>query len=109
VEDGQLRFLGYFGSSAPSAFPDVPTFVDLGYDVVWDQPYGMGAPAGIPEEAKEKLAAAAERVWAKSEFGEELANLGLEVYDATGEEMREALLEMQAGITRVLEILRASN
>lgn len=109
VDEGQLKFLGYFGSTPPSAFPDVPTFLDLGYDVVWDQPYGMGAPAGIPDEARQKLAEAAERIWAKPEFVEELANLGLDLYDASGEEMREALLEMQTGIARVLEILHGSN
>jgi tripartite-type tricarboxylate transporter receptor subunit TctC len=106
VKEGTLKFLAYFGSRRPDEFPDTPTFKELGYDVVWEQPYGIGGPAGIPAEIKEKLAAASARVRAKPEFKKDLENLGLEVYDVDGAQFKAGLVKMQEGIGEVMMILQ---
>ncbi len=107
VNEGKLRFLGTFAGSSPAAYPDVPTVKSMGYDVVWEQPYGMGGPAGMPAESKEVLAAAAAKVREIPEFRQELSKLGLDVYEKDGADFRDALISMQVGITKVVSTLRA--
>lgn len=107
VKEGKLRFLGYFGAQRPEEFPDVPTFKELGYDVVWEQPYGVGGPKGLPSEAKDRIAAASKAIWGKPEFKEDLAKLGLEVYQQDGAALRSSLVKMQSGIAEVIEALKA--
>lgn len=107
VKEGKLRFLGYFGANRPEDYPNTPTFKELGYDIVWEQPYGLGGPAGIPEVARTKLAAAAAKIRKTPQFKQELGNLGLEVYDKNGPEFRSYLLEMQDDIGDVMKILKS--
>jgi len=109
VQEGKLRFLGYFGAERPEEFPNVPTFRELGYDIVWEQPYGVGGPKGLPSQAKDRLAAASKAIWDKPEFKAELAKLGLEVYRRDGADLRKSLLDMQAGIAEVIRILKTEN
>ena len=107
VKEGKLRFLGYFGANRPEDHPSTPTFKDLGYDIVWEQPYGLGGPAGVPEVANTRLAAAAAKIRKNPQFKLELGNLGLEVYDKDGPEFRNYLLKMQDDIGNVIKILKS--
>jgi tripartite-type tricarboxylate transporter receptor subunit TctC len=102
-----LKFLGYFGAKRPEEFPDTPTFKEMGYDVVWEQPYGIGGPAGIPDAIKAKLSASTEKVRINPTFKSDLAKLGLEVYDVNGPEFKTSLIKMQNGIAEVIGILKA--
>jgi putative tricarboxylic transport membrane protein len=107
VKEGKLKFLGYFGAKRPTEFPDTPTFKEMGYDVVWEQPYGIGGPSGIPDVIKAKLSAATEKVRHNPMFKSDLAKLGLEVYDVNGPEFKASLTKMQNGIAEVISILKA--
>ena len=46
--EGRLRPLAVWTSTRAARFPDVPTFRDLGWDVVAESTYGLGAPRGTP-------------------------------------------------------------
>lgn len=105
VQDGKLKYIGYFGANPPSNFPDVPTFKEIGYDIVWEHSYGMGAPKGIPDECKQVLVDAMEQVWEIPEFKAELEKLGLSLYKKGPEEYREDLLNTQQQMERVVELL----
>jgi tripartite-type tricarboxylate transporter receptor subunit TctC len=107
IEQGTLRPLAYFGSKRPVALPDTPTFKELGYNVVWNQPYGIGGPAGMPADVEARLAKATQAVNANPKFQKDLLKLGLEPYPASGSEMRQDLLDSQAGIGKVIGILHA--
>jgi len=107
VKEGKLRFLGYFGAKRPAEFPDTPTFKEMGYDVVWEQPYGIGGPAGIPDGIKATLSAATAKVRSNPAFKSDLEKLGLEVYDVNGPEFKNSLVKMQNGIAEVIGILKA--
>ena len=48
--------------------PDVPTFKELGYDVVAGSDRGLAAPAGIPEEARDALVTAVDKMMQDEEF-----------------------------------------
>ena len=109
VNEGQLRFLAYFGPNSPIEFPEIPTVKSLGYDVVWEQPYGIGVPAGAPEEIKTLLAEASETVWANPDVEKGLANIGLELYPKSGAELKQSLENMQAGMVEILRILKEGN
>lgn len=105
VKSGDLKYLGYFGGERLEAFPDVPTFKELGYDIVWEHSYGMGAPKGVPEERKQVLVDAMQRVWENPDFKEELNKLGLRLHKRGPEEYRQELLNTQEQMGRVVELL----
>lgn len=55
IKAGNLRALALFHDKRYELLPDVPTFKELGYDVVAGSSRGYSAPKGIPDEAKEAL------------------------------------------------------
>jgi tripartite-type tricarboxylate transporter receptor subunit TctC len=105
VKEGKVKFLGYMGSSRLDDYPDVPTLTELGYDVVWEHPYGVGGPKGMPEEAKRVLEDTAKQVWEIAEFRAELDKLGLSVLRKDGAAYREHMLKMQANMTKALKLI----
>lgn len=107
LKDNTLRPLAYFGPKRPLSLPDTPTFKELGFNVVLNQPYGMGGPAGLPDNVRAVLAKAAAAVNANPEFQKDLAKLGLEPYAVSGKELRQDLVDSQADITKVMAILRS--
>jgi tripartite-type tricarboxylate transporter receptor subunit TctC len=46
--EGRVRPLALWMSARAARFPDVPTFRDLGHDVVTESAYGIAAPRGTP-------------------------------------------------------------
>jgi tripartite-type tricarboxylate transporter receptor subunit TctC len=55
VEAGKLRVLNTWGEKRLAKFPDAPTLKELGYDIVQNSPFGIGAPKGTPPEVVKKL------------------------------------------------------
>ena len=55
VEAGKLRVLNTWGDKRLAKFPDAPTLKELGYDIVQNSPFGLGAPRGTPPEVVKKL------------------------------------------------------
>jgi tripartite-type tricarboxylate transporter receptor subunit TctC len=55
VRQGQLRLLAITGAQRSPAMPEVPTFKELGVNVLVTQWYGLVAPAGTPESIVRKL------------------------------------------------------
>jgi tripartite-type tricarboxylate transporter receptor subunit TctC len=106
VKEKQLRFIGYFGAERIADFPDVPTFKEMGYDIVWEIPYGIGAPKGLPENVKKILADANKKVWEIPEFRQELEKLGQSVYKKDPAEYLQHLNKMQKGITKALDLMK---
>lgn len=58
VEEGTAIPLAVTATSRLSSLPDVPTFTELGYNIVAENWLGFSAPAGVPDEIKTKLDAA---------------------------------------------------
>lgn len=105
VKSGDLKYLGTFAAERVLALPDVPTFKELGYDIVWEHSYGIGAPKGIPEEAKKVLVESLKKTWEMPGLKEDLNKLGLSLYKKGPEEYRKDLLATQEKMGRVVEIL----
>jgi len=108
VKDGQLKFIGYFGGERHPDFPDVPTFKELGYDIVWEIPYGIGAPKGLPENVKKILEDANKKVWENPDFKKDLEKLGQLLYTKDSGEYKKNLYKMQENITNALKLMNSS-
>ncbi len=55
VEAGKLRVLNTWGDKRLDKFPNAPTLKELGYDLVQNSPFGIGAPKGTPPEVVKRL------------------------------------------------------
>jgi tripartite-type tricarboxylate transporter receptor subunit TctC len=75
-----LRPLVYFGLERLPEMPDVPTALELGYDISWANPNWWLAPAGTPDEAVNILSAALEKAINDPEIVEYFKNNTLEPY-----------------------------
>jgi tripartite-type tricarboxylate transporter receptor subunit TctC len=73
VKAGKLRVLASWGDKRLASLPEVPTFVELGYDAVFFQWSGLFAPAGTPEPVVARLASAAKVAAADPRFVGSLA------------------------------------
>jgi tripartite-type tricarboxylate transporter receptor subunit TctC len=68
MRQGQLRSLGQMGERRWSEAADIPTFREQGIDVVEGSMRGLAAPAGVPREVLERVAAAARAAMEDQEF-----------------------------------------
>jgi tripartite-type tricarboxylate transporter receptor subunit TctC len=59
VDAGKARILAVAGDQRDASVPDVPTFRELGYDLVAQPWYALFAPAGTPPAVIERLSKAA--------------------------------------------------
>ena len=57
-----LKALVYFGKERLPSLPDVPTALELGYDVSWANPNWWLAPASTPDEHVAAMAAAPKKI-----------------------------------------------
>jgi tripartite-type tricarboxylate transporter receptor subunit TctC len=77
VKSGHLRALAITGKERNPSLPDVPTFAEQGYkdyDVTaW---YGVVAPAGVPDDVRDKLADAFARAVRDPATARKLADTG---------------------------------
>lgn len=70
VRQGALRLLALTGDKRNPAVPDVPTFKEVGIDVVVTQWYGLAAPKGTPAAIVETLSEHLSKVLASPEVRE---------------------------------------
>ncbi len=80
VKAGKIRVLVLFGDKrlADPLFSDVPTAKERGFDVSVTLWQGIGAPKGMPDAVRAKLASAFEKIMAEKETQDALRNLGLD-------------------------------
>lgn len=86
VESGDAIPLMVIGDRRANSLPDVPSSVELGYDIVTTKPRGYYAPPGTDPAIIEILSNAIKEVTEIPEFVETVEGLGLEVNYMTGEE-----------------------
>jgi tripartite-type tricarboxylate transporter receptor subunit TctC len=54
-ESGKFRLLSVFMEKRVSSFPEVPTLIELGYNIVTPGPVAIAGPKGLPEPIVAKL------------------------------------------------------
>jgi tripartite-type tricarboxylate transporter receptor subunit TctC len=99
-QDGQLRILAAMRGARWDQLPDVPTFRELGYDVVAGSDRGLAAPAGIPDVIRDALAEAVSKMMEDPDFlkaaAEQALPLNYMPSDEYGAHMHTTYEEMQA-------------
>jgi tripartite-type tricarboxylate transporter receptor subunit TctC len=103
---GKLRALAVTGSRRLSAFPDVPTFEELGIRGMDDAWVGIVAPARTPRPVIERLNIELERVMREPEMLTSYEALGRIVVVSSPEQMRAAIREELPRWTRVIRDAR---
>ena len=98
VESGDLTMLAIMDTERNPVFPDVPTFEELGYDVVWSTWRGMAVPVGTDEAIVEALEAACAAAIEDPDFVEAMAALGQKIDYLNGEEFTEFLAAQTADV-----------
>ena len=77
VQSGQFRLLGTHEEKRSSAFPDVPTFKELGYDWYNETVFSVFGPAGLPPPVVTKLETAFTKGMETPQFKSVLEKLNL--------------------------------
>jgi tripartite-type tricarboxylate transporter receptor subunit TctC len=75
VKAGKMRPIVSWGAKRHEAFPDVPTFKELGYDIEYYIWAGMFAPRGTPEPVMKVLRDAARKTVEDPDFKKTMANV----------------------------------
>jgi tripartite-type tricarboxylate transporter receptor subunit TctC len=78
VQSGRLRPLVLTSTKRSAALPNLPTLVELGYDVVVTNWYGVVAPIGTPKPVVQKLYDEIGRALAQPDVRDRLLATGLE-------------------------------
>ena len=91
VRENDLRILASFGAERNAVAPDVPTAREQGVDMQWGAIRGMAAPAGLPEDVRDKLASALEATMNDPEFLALAEKQGIPLEYITGDEFLEVV------------------
>ena len=80
-----MKALGISSAKRYPSLPEVPTFVEQGFDLVTTEWYGMLAPAGTPPAIVAKLNAEIRRIVALPGLGDRLT--AIELVSSTPQEL----------------------
>jgi tripartite-type tricarboxylate transporter receptor subunit TctC len=99
----QMRTLAVASDERLAVLPDVPTFKELGYDVVGGAYRGVAVPTGTPPEIVRKLTDAF--VKTTERIADKQREMGFEVTYATGNQAADLVARMKANYADVLKDL----
>jgi len=89
LDGGRVRAIVVSGDKRLAAYPDVPTFAEVGLpDVGTRAWYGLVAPAGVPQELIDKLSEAARAALAVPAVQKRLEQLSAEAIGSTSAEFQ---------------------
>ena len=77
IEDKEAIAIAIASSERNPAIPDVPTFVEQGYDIVIENWVGVSGPAGMDPATVEKIHDTVLAVFANPDVQERLTELGI--------------------------------
>lgn len=87
IEAGRVKSLAYMSSERSSLFPDVPTLLEeTGSDWEFGAWRGIVAPAGLPDDVRDRLIAALEVIYESDEYQEFMSAQGFGARYLGGEE-----------------------
>lgn len=89
--DGQVRLLAVATEERHPRFPDVPTFKELGYDLVSGAYRGIAVPQSVPEALRQQISDTIEAINQDPEFRQKMEQDGFALLDITYDKMDEFL------------------
>lgn len=108
AEAGQVKVLAVMASERDPSLPEVPTFKELGYDVIWGGMRVLAVPAETPDEIKATLTAGFKAAFDNPEFQERAAATGMNAYWMDGAETEAYVQRTQERALKLLEELKAA-
>jgi tripartite-type tricarboxylate transporter receptor subunit TctC len=107
VKSGRLRALATAAPLRIAVFPDLPTFVELGYVSVQMRDWqGVFVPRGTRADASERLRAEISKATATTEVRSRLEGLGMEIANAGPQQ---ATAQIRSDIERWGRLIREAN
>ena len=91
-----LRMLAVAAEERLPAFPDVPTFRELGYDLVGGAYRGVAVPASTPEDVRQRISDIVSEINARPDFVQKMEEGGFVLTDIPYGEMDAFMEEMKA-------------
>lgn len=105
----KLRMLAVSSEKRLSAFPDVPTFKELGYELVGGAYRGLAVPKSTPEEVRKKLSDIISNINADPAFVRKMEENGFVLTDIDYEQMpdfMEIMKEESADVAKLLGLVK---
>lgn len=103
VASGGIRVLGVVGEERSEFLPDVPTFIEEGYDVNWSTVYSVFGPADLPDDVNQKLIDAFSDAAESDSFREIAETAGLPIAVEDADSLAEYLTERSARAKELAE------
>lgn len=104
VSGGRLRVIGVTSPKRLPAFPDVPTFTEMGMgDLVVEHWWGVLGPAGIPRDIVQRLNAEIAKAVNMADVRERFSTLSVEPRTGTPEQFRDIIDSYVKRWTRVVK------
>lgn len=104
-EAGQVNVLAVMGEERDENLPDVPTFRELGHDVVWGGMRVLAVPADTPEYRQQILIDAFKAAFDNPEFQQRAQETGMNAHWMDGPAAAEYVERMQERATLMLDRL----
>jgi tripartite-type tricarboxylate transporter receptor subunit TctC len=92
-QKNKMRMLAVGSEKRLAAFPDVPTFKELGGDWVDGAFRGVGVPKSTPEELRKRISDIFSEINRDPEFRQKMAEGGFELVDITYDKMAAFMAE----------------
>lgn len=86
-QKGKVRMLAVASEKRLAAFPDVPTFKELGGDWVDGAYRGVGVPKSTPEDIRRRISDIFSEINRDADFRQKMADGGFELIDITYDKM----------------------
>jgi tripartite-type tricarboxylate transporter receptor subunit TctC len=102
---GKLRVIAVLDQRRSPLLPEVPTFIEQGYQVDWEYWLGMFAPAGTPQASVDRINAALGRALARPDVRERMQRIVFEPAHGSPAELAE---KIRGGIAYWEPVVRAS-
>lgn len=97
AQGDQVRLLAVAMQERHPSFPDVPTFKELGFDLVGGAYRGLAVPESTPEDVRKQVSDALDKINKTPEFRKKMEDAGFAVidvpYDQTAAFMQERIAE----------------
>jgi tripartite-type tricarboxylate transporter receptor subunit TctC len=101
AREGKLRILAQAAAQRQREAPDVPTFRELGLDIVHGASRGIVGPPGLPAEVAERLERAFSAAMADEGFQREAQRSAMPLRPLTGAAYREMAAGVDAHLRRL--------
>jgi tripartite-type tricarboxylate transporter receptor subunit TctC len=103
IKGKKLRALAQFGEKRFKNYEDIPTFKELGYNVVCSSWFGLLAPKGTPDPIIERWRLLVKQVTSDPTFMDSLEKVGDQVNYADAETMKRVWKEEYSKFYKVME------